>query len=163
MPLGPVYGTIQDPATVWAAGTLTAKQVRETIRTMMSIPLVHASLKQLSDAMDAAVELSAEAVASVKGDVVEWAALEARVAEVRSEVTDTGLPLIKADVIEYSEEPLKSGKGITYNRTQPLREAQQRIEIRISRALALCSYGLTTAPDCGGGSTYYGISRLGRS
>lgn len=152
----PVYGSLPGLAPSWATVDLTAEQMREQLRVLLDLPLAFYELSKLSEAMNGTAELSPEAQARVKADAIEWHAIEEQAAAIRREPTETGLPLIKADVIEYSEEPLKGGHGIAGLRTQPLALEQARIVRRTCQALSLCLY-LPTAPCCGkrgrGGST----------
>lgn len=163
----PVYGSLPGLASTWAvvgvdpAPSFTAEQMREQLRVLLDLPLAFYELSKLSEAMNGAAELSPEAVARVKADAIEWQAIEEQVAAIRREPTESGLPLIQADVVKYSEEPLKGGHGIAGLRTQPLADEQARISRRIAQALSICLY-LPTARGCGGHGRS-GSTRLYRS
>ena len=71
------------------------------------------------------------------------------------DLTTQSLPIIKADVVEYSEEPLKQrNDGKTYQdvQLQPVRERIARLQIKVCRTMDLCAFDIAEAPCCNGPS-----------
>lgn len=164
--VGPIYGPIPELDSYWAiesAGSplFTAEETRELIRDAMGISGGYRELHKLSQAMNSAVAISLRTVAKIKDMIVKWNALDIKISDLRSaDPTDAGLPLIKADVVEYSEEPLRH-KSLTQVKTQPLEEEQARLGIKICRALNLELWDLPQAPCCGNSGT--GMAQIIRS
>ena len=133
-------------------------------------------LTNLTMAMNACSALSPEAREQVKRDVIDYLKLRDKLASINGSaegieginISPDGLPMIKADVVEWSDKMLGCcGKGGTYLEVvlAPFREAANRLIMRVCITLDLCSYGLENAPCCGlGGSSGSGwITPLIRS
>ena len=167
-----------DPA--WATDdpehTYTPEQMRDHIRTMQDIPARMDELTSLTMAMNGCSALSPEAREQVKSDVIDWLKLRDKLLSINGSaegidginISADGLPMIKADVVEWSDKMLGCcGKGGTYLEVvlAPFREAANRLIMRVCITLDLCSYGLENAPCCGlGGSSGNGwITPLIRS
>lgn len=152
--VGPIYGPVPELASSWvieSAGSplFSAEETRELLRDAMGISGGYRELHKLSQAMNSTAAISLLTVGKVKDMLIKWNALEIKISGLRSaDPTDAGLPLIKADVIEYSEEPLKN-KSLTQVKTQPLEEEQMRLGVKICRALNLELWDLPQAPCCG--------------
>jgi hypothetical protein len=152
---GPIYGPIPDLNVVWAtsnpqtgAALYTAEETRELLRESQKISAGYRELHKLSQAMNSTAVISSITVEKIQDFVIKWAALEIKIETLRSETpSEAGLPLIKADVVEYSIEPLKY-KSLMQVKTQPLEEEQARLEIKICRALNLELWDLPQAPCC---------------
>lgn len=165
---GPLYGPIPNLDPRWALvdnqGQVvrTPEQVRELIRLTQALPLSYGTLHGLSQAMAAVVALSADAVADIRSSVIEYQALENRITAINNEEREEALPLRKADVVEYSEEPLRRGTTPTQLRLQPLKEEKARLAVRICLQLDLGSFGLE-APCCSTWRSTDGVAALRRS
>lgn len=152
---GPIYGPIPDLHSAWAtanpqtgAPLYTAEETRELLRESQKISAGYRELHKLSQAMNSTATISTITVEKVQDFLIKWTALELKIESLRSaDPTAAGLPLIKADVVEYSEEPLRN-KSLTQIKTQPLEEEQARLEIKICRALNLELWDLPQAPCC---------------
>lgn len=156
--VGPIYGPIPELNPVWAianpetgAPLYTPEDARELIRDAMAISGGYRELHKLSQAMNSLAQISALAVAKVQDQLLHRMALEAKISQLRSaDPTDVGLPLVRADVVEYSEEPLRRGLSLTQIKTQPLQEESGRLAVKICRALNLQVWALPEAPCCDG-------------
>lgn len=152
---GPIYGPIPELNAAWATANpqtgdplYSAEETRELIRESQKISAGYRELHKLSQAMNSTATISSLTVEKIQDFLIKWTALEVKIESLRSaDPSDAGLPLIKADVIEYSEEPLKY-KSLTQVKTQPLEEEQARLEIKICRALNLELWDLPQAPCC---------------
>lgn len=153
---GPLYGPLPELDPNWEItlnGQLlyAPEDTRDLILLTQGLRVNYTDMHRLSLAMNSAATLSLQAVSRIKADVVKWIDIDTSIQEARSVVPATlspgGLPLKKADVVEYSEEPLKSGKNFTSIALQPLQEEQARLGIRICLALDLINYELP-APCC---------------
>lgn len=169
--VGPIYGPIPELNTAWAtANPLTgaplysAEETRELIRDAMNISGGYRELHKLSQAMNSTAVISSLAVQKIQDMIIRWAALDIRISELRSaEPTDAGLPLIRADVVEYSEEPLRKGLSATQVKTLPLEEESMRLTVKICRALNLQLWELPEAPCCQSDISGGGTARIMRS
>ena len=154
--VGPIYGPIPELNASWATtnpqtGTplYTAEQTREIIRDSQGISGGYREMHKLSQAMNSTAVISPLIVEKIQDMVIKWLALDIKISEIRSaEPDDNGLPLVKADVVEYSEEPLRRGMSATQVKTQPLEEEQARLAIKICRSLNLELWELPQAPCC---------------
>ena len=152
--VGPIYGPIPEVNAAWvieSSGSplFSAEDTRELLRDAMGISGGYREMHKLSQAMNSTASISLLTVNKVKDMIVKWNALEVKISDLRSaDPTDAGLPLIKADVVQYSEEPLKN-KSLTQVKTQPLEEEQARLAIKICRAMNLELWDLPQAPCCG--------------
>lgn len=152
---GPIYGPIPDLKAAWATANpqtgdplYTAEETRELLRESQKISAGYRELHKLTQAMNSTATISSLTVEKIQDFLIKWTALEVKIENLRSaDPTEAGLPLIKADVVEYSEEPLKN-KTLTQVKTQPLEEEQARLEIKICRALNLELWDLPQAPCC---------------
>lgn len=167
--IGPLYGPLPDVDPSWAV-TLTAENgdvivayspedMREMIREMQDLRVAHDQLSKLSIAMNSLVGISPRAVANVKEDVIKWTDLEDGVNEKLEQIPDIspdGLPIIKADVVEYSEVPLQKGTSYMGAALQSVRERMSRLQMKVCRTLDLCSFDLNEAVCCDGGSAIHG-------
>lgn len=168
--VGPIYGPIPELNPVWAisnpetGGPLySPEDARELLRDAMSISGGYRELHRLSQAMNSLAVTSGLAVARVQAMLVSWVALDLKISQLRSaDPTDAGLPLVRADVIEYSEEPLRKGLSLTQVKTQPLEEESARLTVKICRALNLQMWELPEAPCCDGPAGG-GTARIRRS
>ena len=138
----------------------TPEDMRELIRDMQELPVNHYTLQQLTLAMNAVAELSPAAVESIKKDVLAYQQLQIHLENLEGggslegiNLSPDGLPMIKADVVEWSDKLLGCcGKGESYfsKVLQPFKEAKGRLVIKVCLALELCAYDLETAPCCDG-------------
>lgn len=165
--IGPLYGPLPELDDSWAIENpqdpgvvlYTKEQAREIIRESQGISGGFREIHKLSQAMNSVVEISDLIVEKIQDLATRWIALDAKVIQIRETVPDgEGLPIVKADVIDYSEEPLKRGITPAQMKTAPLEEEQARIAVKICQALSLELYDLPAAPCCsttyrGGGST----------
>lgn len=165
--LGPIYGPIPELAPIWAtdnpqtgAPLYSAEETRELLRDSQGISGGYRELHKLSQAMNSAAEISELVVAKVQDMLLRWIALDLKASEIRSETPDAnGLPLVRADVVEYSEEPLRRGLSATQVRTQALEEEAARLTVKICKALNLELFSLEQAPCCPDGA--YGPTTTG--
>ncbi|MGA0983307.1 hypothetical protein [Vulcanococcus sp.] len=169
--LGPIYGPIPELDPSWAtdnpqtgAPLYTPAETRELIRDSQGISGGYRELHKLSQAMNSAAAISPLVVAKIQDMVVRWVAIDLKASEIRSETPDAvGLPLIRADVVEYSEEPLRAGKAQYQVRTQALEEEAARLTVKICKALNLELFDLEQAPCCMQGAYGGGMTTLVRS
>lgn len=164
--VGPLYGPLPDLAPAWAIAApvaYTAEDVRELLRDVMELRVNKESLHRLSLAMNSVAALSSLAVKKIQADLLRHMDLQVKVDEIRAKVPTSvspdGLPIIKADVVEYSEEPLKQGKTYAAMAIQPLEEEISRLAVKICLALDLEAFGLDEAPCCQGGYGMGGAMR----
>ena len=153
----------------------TEEQVRDLIRQMQDIPARMDEMTSLTMAMNGCYALSVEAAESVKKDVLAWVKLRDKIqlmyesdgALDNINLSPDGLPMIKADVVEWSDKMLGCcGEGGSYLEIvlAPFKEALMRLVMRVCVTLDLCSYDLE-APCCGLGGMHGGsyITPLVRS
>ena len=153
---GPIYGPIPDLEAAWATlnpqtGTplYSAEETREILRQTQSISGGYREMHKLSQAMNSTATISGLTVTKIQEMLISWVALDVKISTLRSaDPPDAGLPLVKADVVEYSDEPLRQGLSLTQVKTQPLEEEQARLSIKICRALNLEMWDLPQAPCC---------------
>ncbi len=163
--IGPLYGDIPELDASWAvAGTYTADEMRELIRAMQEIKTSYANLRQLTLAMNSAADLSAAAVSTIKSDIAAHAELIAKIEtaqeNIPADLSPDKLPLVKADVVSYSEEPLKARANYMATVLQPAQERAARLVMKVCLALDLCTFGVDDAPCCKGPN---GMTSLQRS
>lgn len=136
----------------------TPEEMRELIRDMQNLPLTEYALGQLTNAMNAVAALGQPGVDSIMADVVAYHDLEIRLDSLEGggsldglNLSPDGLPMIKADVVEWSDKMLGCcGKGDSYFQKvlQPFKEAKARLVMKVCQALNLCSYDLPQAVCC---------------
>ncbi|QNJ25968.1 hypothetical protein SynSYN20_01641 [Synechococcus sp. SYN20] len=159
--VGPLFGPLPELDESWILMTAdetlvlyTAEDVREFIREIQDLRGAYDQIHKLSMAMNGLAAYNPVAVKTVLVDVIRYLELEdilnAKQEESPTNVSPDGLPIIKADVVEYSEEPLKNGTNYMETVLQPMRERMARLKMSICRALDLCSYDLSEAPCCDG-------------
>ena len=171
--IGPLYGPLPDLEASWAYTTVdpendatvilyTPEDMREMIREMQDLRTAYDQLSKLSIAMNSLAALSPRAQESVKKDVVKYVDLKDEInlqLDKVPEVSPDGLPIIKADVIEYSEEPLKQGKNYVNVQLQTARERLSRLQMSVCRTLDLCAFDLNEAICCSGPGPMHGVMR----
>lgn len=136
--LHPVWNHVSE-----AGEVISDVDMRDVIRHLEELPINHVTLHKLSQAMNSCATLSTRAAENVKKDAVYFLQLENSITEVRKNPsTQDVLPMIKADVVEYSEEPLKQGKSLMAMKLLPLQEEQERVRVQICLALDFESWGL---------------------
>lgn len=154
---GPLYGPLPEIEAAWVTYeednqtvALTGKDYRELLRELLELPINNRDLHRLSQAMNAAAKISEDGVRAVMVDVLKIVELKAKLEGYKqADVSDpTALPLIQADVVKYSEEPLKAGRNPLAIATQPLREEIARLEVKICLALDLATWGLEAVCNC---------------
>lgn len=157
MRVGPLYGPLPDIDPAWqllADDNVTVifdgEDLRELIRDNLHLSVAHYELKKLSLAMNSAAAVSTKAVARIVADVKKIEDLRIKVEELKQAdpVNPSQLPLIKADVIEYSEEPLKRGVNPLALSLVPLEEEIGRLGMKICIALDLEAFDVQGAPCC---------------
>lgn len=169
--VGPIYGPIPDLDQAWAtenpqtgAPLYTAEETRELLRDCQNISGGYRELHKLTQAMNSTAVISQLLVNRVQDMLIKWVALDIKISQIRSEdPPDAGLPLIKADVVEYSEEPLRKGYSVTQVKTQALSEEAARLTIKICRSMNLQLWELNEAPCCESDISGGGTARLIRS
>jgi len=157
--VGPLYGPLPDVHAAWAVKgnpgevLYTPEDMLELILEMQEIRTAYDQISKLTIAMNSTADLSLRTVESIKDDVFQWDKLQneynAQVEKFPS-VNPGELPIIKADVIEYSEEPLKNGGSYLSSSLQQVKERIARLQLNVCRRLDLCSFGLEEAICCGG-------------
>ena len=171
---GPLYGELPEVKAIWAY-SMTNEQgeeilvyspddMLEMVREMQDLRVSYDQLRQLTVAMNSLADLSPKAVKSVQDDVIKWDGLSAGVdieLEKIPNLSVDGLPIIKADVIEYSEVPLEKGLNYGQIQLQTVRERMSRLVLKVCRTLDLCSFGLEEAACCTGPSAIHGNFRGG--
>lgn len=168
--MAPLYGPLPDLDPAWAilapdsSVIFAAEDVRELIRDIEGIPLNYRELHKLSSAMNAVYALSPAAIERIKADVRTHTELTLQIESIKqaNPGTSSGLPLIKADVVEYSEEPLKHGATPLSLKLQPLNEEVARLAVKICLALDFESFDLA-GPCCTADRFSSGITPLYRS
>jgi hypothetical protein len=138
----------------------TPEEMREVIRDMQQLPLNHYTLQQLTLAMNGVAELSLAAVETIKKDVLAYQQLEIHLENLEGggslegiNLSPDGLPMIKADVVEWSDKLLGCcGKGESYfsKVLQPFKEAKGRLVVKVCLALDLCAHDIEEAVCCSG-------------
>ena len=172
---GPLYGELPEVKAIWAY-TMTSEEtgeevvvyspddMLEMVREMQDLRVAYDQLRQLTIAMNSLADLSPKSVKSVQEDVIKWDSLSAGVdieLEKIPNLSPDGLPIIKADVIEYSEVPLEKGFSYAGVALQSVRERMSRLVLKVCRTLDLCSFGLDEAPCCDGPMAIHGNFRGG--
>lgn len=161
MRVGPLYGPLPDIDTAWqmlASDNVTVlfngEELRELIRDNLGLSIAYQELHKLSQAMNSAAAVSTKAVDTIIKDIesIEAARLKVENLKQAEPVNPTNLPLIKADVVEYSEEPLKRGHSALAISLVPLEEEIARLCMKICISLDLCTFGLDGAPCCSASS-----------
>ena len=153
----------------------TPEEMRELIRDMQDLPLQFNILYNLTMAMNAVAALGQPGVDSIMNDVVAYHDLLAKLETLEGggslegiNLSPDGLPMIKADVVEWSDKALGCcGKGDSYFQKvlAPFKEAKARLVMKVCIALALCDYELK-AVCCGSShymDSYFKTARLYRS
>lgn len=163
--IGPLYGPLPDLKTSWEATVVepstgetiviyTAEDMREMLREMQELRVAFDQMTKLTVAMNSLADISAKAQANVKADIIKWTDLRDGVDAKLEQIPDFRpgeLPIIKADVVEYSEEPLKGG-AMKYADVQLLavRERMSRLQMSVCRTLDLCAFDINEALCCSG-------------
>lgn len=163
--IGPIYGPLPDLDPIWAyvgedgeTVLYSPDDMLEMIREMQELRSSYDQLHRLSMAMNSLAALSTRSVKTVQDDVQKYYQLmdgvDAELEEIPNLNPNGGdLPIIRADVVEYSEEPLKQRTdGRTYADfvLQPVRERMSRLVIKVCRTLDLEAFDLNEAPCCAG-------------
>lgn len=172
--IGPLYGPLPDLDKSWAyektdenGATLelySPEDMREMIREMQDLRTAYDQLHKLSQAMNSLATLSPRSVETVKADVVKWIDLDDGVnlkLEQIPDVSPDGLPIIKADVVEYSEVPLEKGMSYMGAAMGSVRERMSRLQMSVCRTLDLCAFELAEAICCSGPGSMHGVMRGG--
>lgn len=154
---GPIYGPIPELDASWATDNpqtgdplYSPEETRELIRESQGISGGYRELHKLSQAMNSTATISVLVVQKIQDYLLRWVALDIKISDIRSEDPPAdALPLVKADVVEYSEEPLRKGMSATQVRTQALEEEHARLAIKICRSLNLQLWDLEEPPCCG--------------
>lgn len=159
--IGPLYGPLPEINEAWELkaedGTVlySPDDMLELIMEMQEIRTAYDQMSKMSIAMNSTADLSTRTVKSIQQDVIKWDTLNdqynAKVEEIPVAVVGD-LPIIKADVVEYSEEPLKNPGSYMSSQLQQLRERISRLQLDVCRRLDLCSFGLGEAICCSGPS-----------
>lgn len=167
--VGPLFGPLPDLDDQWIVTAddnvtvlYSAEDMREFIREIEDLRGAYKEVHKLSMAMNGLAAYNPKAVQKVITQVIKYLELEdiynAKQEQTPS-VSPDGLPIIKADVVEYSEEPLKSGSNYMETVLQPMRERMARLQMDICRNLDLCSYDLGEAPCCAGPEALHGYMK----
>jgi|GEM_PF-5239674 len=157
---GPLYGPLPDldvDWTIYEADQVTIAyspdQTRGLIMEIQGLASSYKALHRLSTCMGGVVAMpNPVAVARIKTNISAWIVNQATITTEKTTLGGDDLPLIKADVIEYSEEPLKQGNSIKSYKLRPLFEEQARLTMRICLDLDMETYGLEGV-CCPGGSS----------
>lgn len=167
--VGPLFGPLPDLDEAWILRAeddtvlYSAEDVREFLREIEDLRGAYDQVHKLTMAMNGLAAYNPIAVRRVMVDVLKFQELEdvynAKQEQEPANITPDGLPIVKADVVEYSEEPLKNGSNYMETVLQPMRERMARIRMDICRALDLCSYGLDESPCCDGPQPMHGMVR----
>lgn len=128
------------------------EEMRELIRDMQDLPLNHSTLHNLTMAMNAVAALGQPGVDSIMADVVAYHDLVIKLEALEGgdgldgiNLSPDGLPMIKADVVEWSDKALGCcGKGGSYFQKvlAPFKEAKARLVMKVCIALDLCTFDL---------------------
>ena len=156
---GPLYGPLPDLDTIWtiyASDNTTIVQTssgtRSLIMEILTLASSYKNMHRLSTAMCSMVAMpNPEGVTRVKANIGYWVANQAAIVNEKTTLSADSLPLIEADVIKYSEEPLKQGKTLIAYKLQPLLEEQARLAMRICLDLDIETFGIRNAVCCSGG------------
>lgn len=157
MRVGPLYGPLPEIHSSWqllASDGLTViftgEDLRELIRDNLEISAAYNELHKLSTCMNSVAAVSSKAVASLVGDIkaIEDTRLKVEALKQADPVNPSSLPLIKADVVEYSEEPLKRGQHALSISLQPLEEEIARLAMKICISMDMCAWDIKGAPCC---------------
>ena len=155
--VGPLYGPIPDIDEAWqllASDGVTVifdgSDLRELIRDNLGVPATYSELKKLSLAMNSVAAVTTAGVNSIVQDVktIEDLRIKIQTLKQADPINPTSLPLIKADVVEYSEEPLKNGQNALAISLTPLNEEVARLGMKICLSLDLIAYNVEGAPCC---------------
>ena len=149
--LDPVWGQRQPDS----SDRDTSASHRELLRHAFDIPASPSMLLRLTLAMNACADVSKAAVASVIADLHRYELLLGKFTRHKQEALDRGdpvLPLVKADVIEYSDASLRDGETQSSLCTKPLEEEMDRLKTSICWALNFPDYALP-GPCCSSGFT----------
>jgi hypothetical protein len=156
----PIAGPLPDLNTAWTyydkenpdTVKFTPEEMRELTRDMQNLGLNGYNLHQLTLAMNAVADLGQPGVNSIMDDVILYHDLQNRLEALEGsgsldglELSPDGLPMIKADVVEWSDKALGCcGKGDSYFQKvlAPFKEAQARLVMKVCIALNLCDYEL---------------------
>ena len=130
----------------------TPVEMRELTRDMQNLALTAGVLKSLTDAMNDAAALGQAGVDSIMKDIITYHDLMNRLEALEGsgsldglDLSPDGLPMIKADVVEWSDKALGCcGKGDSYFQKvlAPFKEARARLVMKVCLALNLCDYSL---------------------
>ena len=174
--IGPLYGPLPDVDPAWAYNDENGQQLYsaddflELILEMQEIRTAYDQISKVTIAMNSTADLSTRAVKSIQKDVLKWDALNDEYnlkIEEAPALRPGELPIIKADVIEYSEEPLKHGNSYAAIYLQNMSERINRLVLEVCRRLDLCSFGVDEAICCSGpggvGNNLGGVVPLYRS
>lgn len=151
MRVGPLYGPLPDIDPAWqllASDNVTVifdgEDLRELIRDNLGLNTSYSELHKLSQCMNSAAAVSTRAVTSIVADIkrIEDLRLKVETLKQADPQNPTSLPLIKADVVEYSEEPLKRGKNPLAISLQPLEEEIARLGMKICISLDMGAWDL---------------------
>lgn len=169
--VGPLFGPLPDLDDQWIVKAeddtvlYTAEDMREFIREIEDLRGAYTEVHKLSMAMNGLAAYNPKAVAKVITQVTKYLELEdiynAKQEETPANASPDALPIIKADVVEYSEEPLKKGANYMETVLQPMRERMARLAMDICRTLDLCSYDINEAPCCAGPDALHGYMKGG--
>ena len=153
----------------------TPEQMRELIRDMQDLPIDFNVLYNLTMAMNAVAALGQPGVDSIMADVIAYHDLVNKLESLEGggsldgiNLSPDGLPMIRADVIEWSDKALGCcDKGGSYFQKvlAPFKEARARLVMKLCQALNLCAYDLK-AVCCTGAhymDSYFKTARLYRS
>ena len=128
------------------------EEMRELIRDMQDLPLAYSTMHNLTMAMNAAAALGQPGVDSIMADVVAYHDLVIKLEALEGgdgldglNLSPDGLPMIKADVVEWSDKALGCcDKGSSYFQKvlAPFKEAKARLVMKVCISLDLCMYDL---------------------
>ena len=171
--IGPLYGPlpelefdwhyqVDDPENPGQKITLYSRQdMREMLREMQDLRVAYSEMSKLTIAMNSIVAISPNALEKVKDDIVKYVDLKDKIDAELEKVPTVGgeLPIIQADVVKYSEEPLKQGKNYANIQLQTSRERLARLQMSVCRSLDLCAFDLREACCCSGPTAMHGYTR----
>ena len=167
--IGPLYGPLPEINEAWEYkaedGTVlySPDDMLELIMEMQNIRTAYDQLSKMSIAMNSTADLSTRAVRTIQNDVIKWDTLNDQYNAKLEEMPTLSvgeLPIIKADVVEYSEVPLEKGGDYLIGQLQTSRERIARLVLDVCRRLDLCSFGLKEAICCGGPSSANNVSTV---
>ena len=155
---GPVYGDLPALDQAWAiydtddsTQLFTPEEARSLFLEILDQPVSYVTLHRLSMAMASTLDLNPAGVARIKQNAIYWHKHQEVVSEVRGQLPIGDLPLVEADVLKYSEEPLKQGQNSKAWKLAPIIEEMKRIEMRICLDLDVGTFGLDGTICCPGG------------